>query len=181
MENGAEQSSSVEIERNIGELRANPAYMDGRHPQHKDVCDQITDLYKKKHGDAKVADNVIRPSSDGTIPVKPPAPESNGDLIAQAQAEIDKLGELGVDVVGVDLSNATSEKLDGIKQLRLIEENNFEELGGSLSNSAMAAGMPAKSASFLQTFVREYAQPDDELTKIILTDIAEYIYKTRQG
>lgn len=37
-----------QVDAKIAELRAHEAYMDGSHPQHKQINDQITELYKKK-------------------------------------------------------------------------------------------------------------------------------------
>ncbi len=188
-ESTPEPTTTAEIERNINELRVHPAYMDRKHLQHKDINDQITGLYKKKHDVGKSQNGNGKPSAN--LSVEPPikfsgAPSGNGepsgDLATQAQAELDKLAEItGDNYSDVDLSGVTSARLEGIKHLQLIEENDFEQLGGSLSNAALKAGMPVESASFLHTFVQKIAQPNDELTKILLTDIAEYICKTRKG
>lgn len=180
MDNESESMSTAEIDSSIYELRANPAYLDNNHPQHKDVNKQIESLYKRKHsaGNGQGA----APLGGMTRPTGEPSSngEPSGDLLTvQAEAELTKLAELGVDVSGVDLSNATPERFEGIKHLRLIEENSFEELGASLTSSALKAGFPVERASFLRKFLREAAQPNDELTKDILTLIAESIYRQR--
>ena len=41
-------------EQKVGELRAHPAYMDRRHPEHDRVQQQITALYNRRHGSKPV-------------------------------------------------------------------------------------------------------------------------------
>lgn len=41
-------STPSEVTKKIAELKAHPAFMDASHPQHQEVVDELTELYKKK-------------------------------------------------------------------------------------------------------------------------------------
>ena len=174
MENDTPATAEPSFETQLGELREHPAYMDGMHPQHKDINEQITDLYKK-HSSSQ-GDNA-EPSGD--VPKGMPKPSNEPpDLATEAQAELDKLAELGVDVSNEDIVGVTPDRIEGFKHLRLIEEGNFDELGASLSSAAFRVGRSVDEVSMLHGFLRK-AQPNDELAKDILRAIAEHIYRNR--
>lgn len=175
-----------ETESQIVDLRENPAYLDSAHPQHRDVQAQITELYKVKaeakaeSGDSVPSDsnlslNNMVASTDKTTG----KPSGADDLVTQVEAELDKLQELGVDVSNEDKDSAGQPELRGYQRLRLIEENKFQELAGSLSASGLKAGLTVESMGLLHQFLK-IAQPDDVLTKDILRVVSSYIYRSQK-
>lgn len=44
----APKATPAQIESQIDELMARPAYMDGKHPQHQDVTNKVSELFKRK-------------------------------------------------------------------------------------------------------------------------------------
>lgn len=50
MPSGGQSMGSADFDGQVAELRANPAYSDPKHPQHKQVMDKMQALYTKRYG-----------------------------------------------------------------------------------------------------------------------------------
>ena len=179
MENEQGNTGAVDtggIESQITGLRQKIDGMDRLDPQYKEAREQLSGLYKQKCGDGLVENTAQTISAVA----KPSDKPESADLPKQAQAELDKLAELGYNVGDVDRDDLSPERVEGFKQLRLYEEGKFDELGASLSGCAYRAGMPAKNVWFLRNFLREVAQPDDPLSRDIINVVIHHIYQNRK-
>ena len=108
-----------------------------------------------------------------------PTEQPTGDIAEQAKAELAKLQELtDTDLSEEDLSDMTPERLDGIRQLRMIEEGDLKGAGSLLASSASRAGFPRQSIQALTNFANNIAG-DDDLSKEIMRTISNHIYRNK--
>ncbi len=76
-------------------------------------------------------------------------------------------------------SDETGDEQD--EHLQLYDEGRMDELSESLSNSALAAGMPEQSVEFMQNYLNNIAQPNDPLCRDIISVVAKHIQQARSA
>lgn len=177
-ESTAVQTESFETQ--AAKLRSNPAYYDAGHYQHREVQKQMENLYKQKHGQQQPQQD--EHGQDFQPEPTKRADDGGDDPRSQAEAELAKLTELtGEDYSGEDLDGVTPERIEGYRQLVLLEEGKFNELDASLSQAAYKSGFPEKTVRTLRNFLRETAEANDPLTKDILRLVVQHIYQKRRS
>ena len=158
-----------EIDGRIDAIRRDPAYNNRfeNGAEKKALKKELEQLYQQR---GELDDGKFNIKKKETM-------NSNmGNLHDQAQRELNKLSELGVDISQKDISDMTPERLSGIVHLRLIEEGNFSELSSRLATAGRRAGYPGDEMNAIRGFVNTEFSGDNNLKKKILRIIAEDIY-----
>ena len=179
--NGLDTETVESINTEIAELRQSQPVENYRSNtiEQKQYQEKKRALYQKKRELAgNVADDVDADRGDGNRGVKETSfkPNQESDLSTQAEAELDKLSELGVDVSQESTEDMTPERLEGIQQLRLIEEGDFQTVAPMLSKAAIRAGLPTEDVAMIRQILPQFKDPD---AKPIVVAIANYIYNKR--
>ncbi len=178
-----QETDTVEsIDTQIAKVRSNPDYLGEKYRhntiEQKALQVKMHSLYEKKRALSGQAGNQEAENFNKADrpPGEPASFNKVDDLPTQAQAELGKLAELGIDVSKEATDDMTPERLDGIKHLRLIEEGDFQAVAPMLSKAAIRAGLPAEDISMIRQMLPRFKDPD---AKGILREVANYIYNKR--
>ncbi len=167
------------FETQVGRLREHPAYSDRGHYQHKEIVQQVENLYKEKHGE-KQQQQDFQP--EPTEPTKR-SDDGGNDASGQYEAVLEKFSERGINPETLFApefleGEPTPEKAKIMNSALLAKDGKFDEFFATTSRQAYKAGYSAEFVRDIAEIARKHGRGDDPLTQDWLFVYLHHISRT---